>query len=157
RRLRQEGLRARFHLAGEPDPGNPRSVTSEELRVWRAAGDVELLGFRRDIAEVFRASHVVVLPSYYGEGLPKVLIEAAACGRPVITTDFPGCRDAIEPNVTGQLVPVKDIDALACAIRRLVEDGELRKRMGEAGRRLAERRYSIERVIAAHLDVYAAV
>jgi glycosyltransferase involved in cell wall biosynthesis len=156
RRLRRDGMRARFLLVGEPDPGNPQSVTVRDLQVWRAAGDVELLGFRRDIAKLFSASHVVVLPSYR-EGLPKVLIEAAACGRAVVTTDSPGCRDAIEPGITGLLVPVKDVDALVHAIRRLIDDSALRRRMGQAGRQLAERRYSIERIVNAHLAIYAEV
>lgn len=157
RLLRQQGVRARFLLAGEPDPGNPHSVSDAELRAWQAAGDVELLGFRSDIADVFCAAHIVVLPSYYGEGLPKVLIEAAACGRAVVTTDSPGCRDAIEPDVTGLLVSPRDAAALARAIRRLLDDPDLRRRMGQAGRDLAERRYAIERIIDAHLAAYAEV
>jgi glycosyltransferase involved in cell wall biosynthesis len=157
RQLRREGVRARFALAGEPDPGNPLSVGEHDLAAWRASGDVELLGFRRDVADLFAASHIVVLPSYYGEGLPKVLAEAAACGRAVITTDWPGCRDAIEVDVTGVLVPVKDVNSLSQAIRRLIEDHQLRQRMGRAGRLLAERRYAIGSVVAAHLAVYAEV
>lgn len=157
RLLRQRGVRARFLLAGEPDSGNPQSVTADELRAWQAAGDVELLGFRSDIAGLFCAAHIVVLPSYYGEGLPKVLIEAAACGRAVVTTDSPGCRDAIEPDITGLLVPARDVGALARAIHLLIDDVSLRRRMGQAGRQLAERRYSIERIIDAHLIAYADV
>jgi glycosyltransferase involved in cell wall biosynthesis len=97
--------------------------------------------------------NVVVLPSYR-EGLPRVLEEAAACGRAIVTTDVPGCRDAIEPGITGLLVPVRDAPALAQAIRQLVEDRALRQRMGAAGRQLAERSYSVENIVAAHLNLY---
>ncbi|HFH4259206.1 TPA: glycosyltransferase, partial [Pseudomonas aeruginosa] len=101
-------------------------------------------------------SHIVVLPSYR-EGLPKVLVEAAACGRVVVTTDVPGCRDAIEADRTGLLVPVRDAVALADAIQRLVESPELRKKMGAAGRTLAERDFAIESIVQQHLDIYRAL
>ena len=153
KQLRSEGLRARFLLAGEPDPGNPASVGAQDIAAWKAAGDVEVLGFRSDIATLFSQAHIVVLPSYR-EGLPKVLVEAAACARAVITTDSPGCRDAIEPDVTGLLVPPRDVPALATAIRHLVEDAALRQSMGAAGRRLAERDYGIEGIVESHLQIY---
>lgn len=154
RLLRKRGVAVRFWLVGAPDPGNPSSVSDEEVTEWRKAGWVEPLGYRSDIAELFARSSIVVLPSYYGEGLPKVLIEAAACGRAVITTDHPGCRDAIEPNKTGLLVPVRDPVALADAIQSLIEDPERRQQMGAAGRVLAEREFAIDSVVAAHMKVY---
>jgi glycosyltransferase involved in cell wall biosynthesis len=156
-RLRKPGVNTRFVLAGERDPGNPQSVSEDEVAGWRASGAVEVLGYCSDIASLFKASHVVVLPSYYGEGLPKVLVEAAACGRAVVTTDFPGCRDSIEPGVTGLLIPTRDVAALSIAINRLLVDPVLRQTMGRAGRRLAEARYGIDRIVAAHLEIYAAV
>ena len=152
--LRASGTRARFLVAGEPDPGNPTSVSARELDDIRRQGSVELLGHRRDIAELFAASNLVVLPSYYGEGLPKVLIEAAACGRAVVTTDVPGCRDAIEPGVTGVLVPPRDVLALVRVITELLADPQRRMKMGAAGRELAEREYAIEGVVAKHLEIY---
>jgi glycosyltransferase involved in cell wall biosynthesis len=152
--LKRRGLGARFWLVGDPDPGNPASVDEASLSAWRSEGTVELLGHRNDIARVFAQASIVVLPSYYGEGVPKVLLEAAACGRAVVTTDMPGCRDAIEAGVTGLVVPPRDSVALADAIQRLLDDGELRARMGCAGRQLAEREFSIEYVIAAHLALY---
>jgi len=103
--------------------------------------------------EVYRQSHIVVLPSYR-EGFPKVLIEAAACGRAVITTDVPGCRDAIRAGETGRLVPIRDSAALAGAMRGLIEDKQTRIRMGIAGRALAERAFSVEQVTRRHLDIY---
>jgi len=152
--IKSKGIEVRFQLVGEPDYENPESVTNEELQSWEAEGVVECLGYRSDIADLFSQAHIVVLPSYYGEGLPKVLIEAAACGRAVITTDMPGCRDAIEPNVTGVLVPARDTFALAKEIERLMEDDVLRQQMGRAGRGLAEREFSIEKVVATHLGIY---
>jgi len=154
RRIKSKGGKARFQLVGEPDSANPESVTSEELQFWQAEGIVDCLGFRSDIAALFSQANIVVLPSYYGEGLPKVLIEAAACGRAVITTDMPGCRDAVEPNVSGVLVPARDVSALAQEIERLLKDNALRQQMGRAGRDLAEREFSIEKVVATHLDIY---
>ena len=104
--------------------------------------------------QVMAAAHVVVLPSYYGEGLPKVLIEAAACGRAVVTTDHPGCRDAIEAGVTGLLVPVRNAEALANAIEKLLSNPNRCAEMGKAGRVLAESAFDEKQVVAAHLQIY---
>ncbi|MGA4639912.1 glycosyltransferase family 4 protein [Stutzerimonas stutzeri] len=153
RLLQQRGVKVRFQLVGDIDLGNPTSISDEELKQWHSEGVVECLGYRKDIAQVFAESHVIVLPSYR-EGLPKVLVEAAACGRAVVTTDVPGCRDAIEANVTGLLVPVRDCKALADAIQKLVEDSELRQRLGRAGRELAEREFAIESIVQQHLEIY---
>lgn len=154
RLLRARGVGARFWLIGASDPSNPSSASELDLETWRQEAVVEVLGHRTDVPLLFSQSHIVVLPSYYGEGLPKVLIEAAASGRAVVTTDHPGCRDAIEPNRTGLLVPVRDPVALADAIQVLVEDPALRQSMGAAGRALAEREFAIEHVMEAHLAVY---
>ncbi len=129
RMLRQRGVNAVFRLAGAPDPENRASVGHEELRNWSESGCVEFLGHLGDMAQVLAGAHMVVLPSYR-EGLPKVLAEAAACGRPVITTDVPGCRDAIVPGVTGLLVPPQDAEALSVAIERLIADPGMRARHG---------------------------
>ncbi len=154
RLLQSQGITARFQLIGEPDPQNPESITFEIIRAWQKEGIVDCLGFRPDIAELFSHAHIITLPSYYGEGLPKVLIEAAACGRAVVTTDMPGCRDAIEPGVSGLLVPERDAEALAQALACLIGDPSLRQQMGKAGRDLAEREFSIDKVIATHLSIY---
>jgi glycosyltransferase involved in cell wall biosynthesis len=153
-RLRESGVLARFQLIGDADPDNAASVTAAEIEDWRRGGVVEILGHRHDIAEVFAASNLVVLPSYYGEGLPKVLVEAAACGRAVVTTDMPGCRDAVEPGTTALLVPPRDAPALAQAMRTLLEDPARRRAMGVAARALAEREYPIEHIVAQHLQLY---
>jgi glycosyltransferase involved in cell wall biosynthesis len=153
RSLKQEGTIARFCLAGSPDPGNPATCTESDLQGWRNEGVVELLGYRSDIASLFAASHVVVLPSYR-EGLPRVLIEAAACGRAVVTTDVPGCRDAIQAGITGLLVPMRDSAALAQAIKELIENSVMRQNMGNAARAWAEREFNIQNVIEKHLLLY---
>ncbi len=152
--LKQRGVKARFWLIGEPDLGNSNSVTQDQLDAWEAKGLVELLGFRKDIPLLFSQSNIVTLPSFYGEGLPKVLIEAAACSRPVITTDHPGCRDAIVSDVTGVLVPIKNPEALADAIIELIENRDKRKSMGQAGRKLAEEVFDVNRVVEQHFDIY---
>lgn len=152
--LKMKKIHARFCLIGAPDPDNPNSVTNNELTIWVNEGIVESWGHRSDMPNVLSNANLVVLPSYYGEGLPKILIEAAACGRAIITTDMPGCRDSITPDVTGLLIPARDSEALASAIERLLTDKDLRVRMGQAGRKLAENKYSIEQVIKTHIDIY---
>jgi glycosyltransferase involved in cell wall biosynthesis len=151
--LQQRNVPVHFRLVGDIDPGNPTSVSAQELDVWRQAGTVEVMGYRRDIAGIFADSNIVVLPSYR-EGLPKVLVEAAACARAVVTTDVPGCRDAIEPGTTGLLVPVQDAEALAGAIERLVRDAELRTRLARNGWELAQREFGIDKIVDAHLHIY---
>lgn len=153
RLLQYRGVSVEMRLIGSPDPGNPTSVTQQELDQWENEDLVELLGFRKDIAVQYAEANIVCLPSYR-EGLPKSLVEAAACGRAVVTTDVPGCRDAITPGVTGLIVPVKDAVALADAIQTLVKDPELRNGMGQAGRALAEEAFTIEKIVEQHLVIY---
>ena len=153
--LKQRNIACRFVLVGERDQDNPDVVASETLRSWEAEGVVELWGRRTDMAEVLSAVHVVCLPSVYGEGVPKILLEAAACGRAVVTTDWPGCRDAILAGETGLLVPPGDSEALAAAIEHLVTDAALRRHFGAAGRRLAERKFDVRAIVAATLAIYA--
>ena len=140
-------------MVGEPDTGNPASINDANLAACRNEGAVEILGYLDDIDSLFAQSSIVVLPSYR-EGLPKVLVEAAACGRVVVTTDVPGCRDAIEPGKSGLLVPVKDPISLADAIQSLIDNPELCHSMGQAGRALAERKFVIEKIVDAHLKIY---
>ncbi len=151
--LKAAAVKARFCLVGDIDPANPASISAKMLGDWKRSGVVEVLGHRTDIPAMMAQSHVVVLPSYR-EGLPKVLIEAAACGRAVVTTDVPGCRDAILPGVTGLLVPPKDAQALAQAIERLVEDPKTCAEMGQAGRVHAEKSFEVQSVVKAHLAIY---
>ena len=151
--LKSSGIKAEFLLIGDTDEGNPAFIDRGLLEKWRQEGDVSLLGFREDIPQLIEQANIVVLPSYR-EGLPKILVEAAACGRAVITTDVPGCRYAIEPNQTGLLVPVREVDALAAAMKQLIEEPEYRQQLGKAGRVLAEKEFSIEHIVAAHLEIY---
>lgn len=153
RLLSKRGCQVRMVLVGTGDPANPTSVAPQELAAWVKEGVVEHWGHRRDMPAVLASAHVVVLPSYR-EGLPKVLAEAASCGRAVITTDVPGCRDAIQPDVTGLLVPPRDAAALADAIALLAENQQMRCRMGAAGRQLAESAFDVRQVVAAHIGIY---
>jgi len=145
---------ARFVLVGEIDPSNPDSLHQNELDNWEQNKIVELLGYRSNMEQILSLATIVVLPSFYGEGLPKILIEAAACGRAVITTDHPGCRDAIEKNITGLLVPVQDAKAVADAILELLKHPRRCKKMGEAGRKRAEKLFDIRLVVANHMRIY---
>ena len=154
RLLRSRGVAVVMRLIGSPDPGNPSSATESEVRGWSAEQIVELPGFCTDIAAQYAAANIVCLPSYYGEGLPKALVEGAACGRAVVTTNHPGCRDAIKPDVTGVLVPAKNPIDLADAIQALIESPERRAQMGKAGRELAEKAFAIEKIVEQHMTIY---
>lgn len=128
---------ARFVLVGDVGPHNPTSIAPATIRAWVDEGVVERWGYREDIPEVYALSHVVCLPSYYREGVPKTLIEAAACGRPIVTSDMPGCRDVVRYNDKGLLVPLRAPVALAEAVRALIDDPERRAEMGRRGRQRA--------------------
>lgn len=142
-----------WQIAGSADAGNPASLTREQIMECHQAGVVQWLGEQSDVAALYKKAHIAVLPSYR-EGLPKSLIEAAACGRAVVTTDVPGCRDAIEANITGLLVPPRDSVALHAAVVELAQDTAKRQRFGRAGRDLAERAFDINTVIDSHLRLY---
>jgi glycosyltransferase involved in cell wall biosynthesis len=154
RLLKRRGSRARFAIAGAPAEGHPTSVPRATLERWKREGDVEWLGWSRDVPDLLARSHIVALPSYYGEGIPRILIEAAASGRPIVTTSSPGCREAVAPGVTGLLVPPRDAVSLAGAIETLLSDAPLRARMGRNGRALAARHFSTRRVLEANLDLH---
>lgn len=154
RLLTEAGICARFVLVGDPDPGNPASVPVEELRAWHGHNGVEWLGRRNDMPSVFHAAHIACLPSYYREGLPKVLLEAAACGLPIVTTDTAGCREVVRDGNNGFLIPVRDAHALAFALMRLIQDPSLRVNMGRRGRDIVLKEFSQEQVISETLAVY---
>ena len=151
--LRDHGLPIDLLLAGEPDPGNPASVAESQVRTWVAKGLLQWLGHVRDMPALLRSVDVVALPSYR-EGLPKGLIEAAACARAIVATDVPGCREVVEDGIDGLRVPPRDAAALAGAIARLHADPRLRARLGEAARRKALLRFDERIVVARTLDVY---
>jgi glycosyltransferase involved in cell wall biosynthesis len=142
RQLREEGLSARFALIGDTQPSNPRAVPEATLKEWHDSKIVEWWGRRTDMPEVIARASIVVLPSYYGEGVPKILIEAAASARPIVTTDSPGCREIVAEGVNGYLVEPQDVAGLASAIRSLLLSSEQRQEMGAAGREIVEREFS---------------
>jgi glycosyltransferase involved in cell wall biosynthesis len=143
----------RFVLVGEPDPGNPAAIEKSEIQSWVNEGILEWWGWQKDMNSVYADSHIVTLPSL-GEGIPTVLLEAAACARPIVTTDTPGCRDVVEDGVNGFLVPPNDPEALADALYQLIIDPDLRGRMGKASRQLVLSKFTSDLVNQATLDVY---
>ena len=153
RLLRAEGRQIDFLLAGDPDPGNPAAVPEPEVRGWVDEGIVEWLGHVDDMPGLLRSVDVVALPSYR-EGLPKGLIEAAASGCALVTTDVPGCREVVTHEVDGLLVPVRDGHALAGAIGRLQDDPQLRVQLTDAGRRKALEQFDERIVIRDTIAVY---
>lgn len=152
--IRAKHSNVEFILAGTPDLENPNSVSQAEVDEWHSQGIINAIGHCDNIPRVFSESHIVTLPSYYGEGVPKVLIEAAACGRAVVTTDNPGCRDAIIPDITGILVPVKDHNALADALINLIEDNKRRLTMSVAARDYAVKEFDVRFVVDKHIAIY---
>ncbi|WP_310564810.1 glycosyltransferase family 4 protein [Hydrogenophaga sp.] len=154
RALRASGRSIHFLLAGTPDAGNPATVPEATVREWEAEGVLKWLGHVNDMPALYRAVDVVVLPSYR-EGLPKGLIEAAACGLPLVTTDVPGCREVVSDGVNGYLVPAKNANALAQAMARMHDDPAERQRMGAAARARVLAAFDERIVIRDTLAVYA--
>ena len=153
RLLKAENRNLRFVLAGRPDPGNPASIPEHALLEWQASGLVEWLGHVEDMPALLAGADIVALPSYR-EGLPKSLIEAAACARALVTTDVPGCREVVTDGVNGLLVPARDAKALARAIARLQDDPALAQRLGQAAREKALAEFDERIVIERTLAVY---
>jgi glycosyltransferase involved in cell wall biosynthesis len=154
RRIRGAGIRARFVIVGEPYPDNPDSIQAQELVDWQKEGVVETWGWHDDMAEVIKQASIVCLPTTYKEGLPRLLVEAGACGRPVVTTDTPGCRTVVRNGENGQMIPPGDVPALVAALKILLDNPALRQKMGARGRKIVEQEFSVNSVIAHTLDVY---
>jgi glycosyltransferase involved in cell wall biosynthesis len=154
RMLRAERPGARLLLVGDTDPMNPAAIAEDQLRRWRDEGVVEWLGHRDDIPAILSRSWIACLPSYR-EGLPRSLLEAMAAGLPIVTTDVPGCREAVAHGVNGLVVPARDGAALAAALRTLIDDPELRRKFGAAGRERVAREFASPIIIAETLAVYA--
>lgn len=151
--LRGDGVPARFALVGVTDSGNPASVSLMQLGDWQKEGVVEWWGWQEDINVVFALAHIICLPSYR-EGVPRVLVEAAACSRALVATDVPGCREIVRDGENGFLVPPRDAYALAEALRKLLKDAHLRRKMGQRGREIVEAEFSTSRVISETIAVY---
>lgn len=151
--LKNDGIDARFVLIGDSDTGNPTSIPKETLNDWHNKGIIEWWGHQNDMPSIYAQSHIVCLPSYR-EGLPTVLCEASSCGRPLVTTDVPGCREVVQNSVNGIVVPVKNSKALASAMRQLITNPTLRKDMGTRGRKIAVNNFSIETIVTRTLSLY---
>ncbi len=147
------GDSAEFVLAGNCDTQNPAGIPESVLRGKMDGGYIRWIGFCDDMYSALKESDIVVLPSYR-EGLPKSLIEACAVGRPIVTTDAIGCRECVDDGWNGYIIPVKDPCALAEKMQHLISDRPERERMGNNGRLLAEREFSIDNVVEKHLDIY---
>lgn len=143
----------RFILIGDSDIENPSAIRIKSLEKWVSEGMIEWWGKCDDMENIYQHADIVVLPSYR-EGLPKVLLEAAACGLPIVATDVPGCREIVQDGINGILVPVKNSDALAIAIKKLIDEPELRESMGVKGRELVEKEFSQDKVIKETLALY---
>lgn len=133
---------------------NADAVSKEELESRCDGRYIKWLDFQKDIKSILEQCHIMAFPSYYREGVPKSLIDACAVGRPIVTTNSIGCKDVVDDGVNGFLIPVKDSEALARKLRILIEDKELRVRMGKAARQKAEQEFDLEKVIKKHLEIY---
>lgn len=145
---------AQFVMAGAIDAENPQRVTEDEVAAWQQEGAVSWIGTVPNAVEAFKDADVAVLPSYWLEGLPRSMVEAAAMGLPVITTSNSGCKDSVIDGETGIMIPPKDSNALAEAMLTLLASRELREQMGKAGRAFVEDRYSVESVVSQTWAVY---
>ncbi|MBF0381998.1 MAG: glycosyltransferase family 4 protein [Magnetococcales bacterium] len=152
--LRAEGLDVSLILAGRTDKDSATSIPEEQLYEWSKSEYIEWVGIAKDVRKIWAKASIAVLPSYYREGVPKALLEAAACGRPIITTDMPGCRDVVQQGKNGLLVPVKNPAILAQTIKKLLEDPNQRDNMATAGRKRVESMFSEEIIVKQTIDIY---
>ncbi|MEM7610294.1 MAG: glycosyltransferase family 4 protein [Pseudomonadota bacterium] len=153
--LCQAGIKARFVLAGGLDLQNPDGVPKSVLMQWVSSGAIEWWGHQEDMVKTIKQSDIMVLATNYREGVPKILIEAASMRRPIVTTDAPGCRDIVRHGRNGYLVPKKDAESLASAIKNLIEQPQLAISFGEAGHRLVEERFAMPIILSATLSLYS--
>jgi glycosyltransferase involved in cell wall biosynthesis len=153
--LAARGCVASFVCAGPLDPDNPASLSAADMERLQSQTPLRWLGPVSDMPDLYRRAHVICLPSYR-EGLPKTLIEACAAGRPIVTTDVPGCREVVTDGINGLLVPPRDAHALADALERLIGDRALRLRMGAAARLRAEQEFGLDAIVRQTLDLYGA-
>jgi glycosyltransferase involved in cell wall biosynthesis len=154
RLLKEWGVPGSVRLVGAPDPGNPHSISESELNAWDREGIIRWFGHREDMPNIYAQSHIVVLPTTYYEGLPRTLVEGAACGRPLVATDIPGCREIILHGENGFLIPPHDPMALAEAIRKLIDNPALRREMGLKSRSLVLEHFSAATINAQTIEVY---
>jgi glycosyltransferase involved in cell wall biosynthesis len=152
--LQKRGVRVQCWLAGEPDLGNPLCVSSAKLQEWQRDGLIHWLGHRADMPDLLKQVNIAVLPSYYNEGVPRILLEAAAAGLPLVATDIEGCRLVVRPGVNGLLVPVRDSQALSIAIEQLVSNSHLCQKMGRASQQIAIEEFDEQKILRQWLAFY---
>jgi len=148
--------KVQFQLCGGLDT-NPNGITKEMLESKCDGDYIQWLGHRKDVLELLKQSHIMAFPSWYREGLPKSVIEAEAIGRPIVTTDSVGCRDTVIDGKNGFMIPIKDPDALASALKKLIDNPELRQTMGKNAREFAVSKFDINDVVKVHLDIYKTI
>jgi glycosyltransferase involved in cell wall biosynthesis len=153
--LQEERVEARFRLVGPLEAGNPAAISRRQLHEWTKRGSIEWVGYQEDMAHVYGQCSIVALPTYYGEGVPKTLLEAAASGRPIVATDIPGCREIVYNGVNGLLVPPRNPQALAEALEVLINRPELRRELGERGREIVEEQFGAQSIDQQTVDLYA--
>ncbi len=156
RALLKKGVNAHFILVGDPDQENPESTTRKQLQEWSQENGIEWWGQCENMTDIMRQASIVCLPSDR-EGLPKSLLEAASCSKPIVTYDVPGCREIVIDGKNGFLIPPKDIEALTQAIWKLLENSKLREKMGNAGRALVLKEFSQEKVAAQTIQIWQEV
>lgn len=156
RLIKSRGSEAQFVLAGGITTHNPNAITHDEITAMVVDGTVQWLGRVDDMPGLFARSTLVVYPSYYREGVPKVLLEAAAMAKPIVTTDHPGCREVVQDGVNGFLVPVRDPIKTADAVERILTDSDLAENMGQQSREIAKAQFDVHKIVAQTLKVYEA-
>lgn len=152
--LREKGLDFSIEVAGIVDQSTLSAIDENTIKDWADSGLIRWLGTEKNMPALIAKANIVVLPTFYGEGVPRILIEAASCSRVIITTDMPGCREITRDGINGILVPPRDVAALADALAKLITDPPMRIQMGQRGRSIAEKEFSEERVIAETLQLY---
>ena len=145
--IKKKFSNVRFVLVGAPDEMNPDCIPLNQLNEWNSSGAIEWGGFRDDMAHILEKASIVCFPSTYGEGVPKSLIEAASCKRPIVTYNLPGCKEIVQHTLNGLLVKPKDIDSLVDAITYLLKNRGIAEKMGEKGRELVIKHFS-EKIVA---------
>ena len=152
--INHKNINAKFVLVGNPDYQNPDSVPLQKLKKWNASGLIEWWGHQENMVQVYHQASVVCLPTTYGEGLPKSLLEAASCGRPIVTYDVPGCREIVKNKYNGFLVEKRDIDGLAKSISILINNRSLCEEMGKNGRKLVNEYFTQEKIASETFKVW---
>ncbi len=151
--LKAKGLQFEALVAGNSDPGNPGSVSEEQIQAWRQSDLATFLGFQQDMVSLLNSVDIACLPSYR-EGVPMSLLEAMAAGKPIVTTDAPGCRVTVQNERNGYLVPPRDGTLLARALEKLILDPQLRQKMGQESRQMAVGCFSQEKILSEILKIY---